>query len=137
MTSDADTRALLDVERRFWNAMRDKDANVAASMTDDVCITVGAQGVSAVTPDSMGTMTTEGKWQLQRFAFSDDKAQVRLLSDDVALVAYPVHLEVTMDGKPLSMDANEASVWVRRDGTWRCALHTESVVGDPFQHREH
>jgi len=30
------------------------------------------------------------------------------------------------------MKVETSSVWVRRDGTWTCALHTESVAGDPF-----
>jgi hypothetical protein len=24
------------------------------------------------------------------------------------------------------------STWVRRNGGWVCALHTESILGDPF-----
>ncbi|MEO7102620.1 MAG: hypothetical protein ABI311_04630 [Gemmatimonadaceae bacterium] len=39
---------------------------------------------------------------------------------------------VVVDGKTIQLTANDASVWVRRDGEWRCALHTESVAGDPF-----
>ena len=29
-------------------------------------------------------------------------------------------------------DAADASTWVRRNGRWVCALHTESLKGDPF-----
>ena len=47
-------------------------------------------------------------------------------------MAYQVHEELTVEGKPLTLDAADASTWVRRDGTWRCALHTESIAGDPF-----
>lgn len=132
MTTTTDTRALLDVERRFWNAMQEKDAETAAEMTDDECIVVGGQGVSAITSDAMGKMTAEGPWQLQRYTLDDDSAQVRMIGDDVALVAYSVKEDVTMNGKAMSVDAHDASVWVRRDGEWRCAMHVESVAGDPF-----
>jgi hypothetical protein len=37
-----------------------------------------------------------------------------------------------VDGKAVTLDAADASTWVRRDGRWRCALHTESIQGDPF-----
>ena len=39
---------------------------------------------------------------------------------------------VTVDGQPLSLDAADSSTWVRTDGRWQCAMHTESVLGDPF-----
>lgn len=54
------------------------------------------------------------------------------LQDDVAIVAYTVHEELTVEGKPVKLDAADASTWVRRDGDWRCVLHTESIAGDPF-----
>src|SRR6266540_6516732 len=34
--------------------------------------------------------------------------------------------------KPVELDAADASTWVRRNGKWLCALHTESLKGDPF-----
>jgi len=43
-----------------------------------------------------------------------------------------VHEELTVEGKPVTLDAADASTWVRRDGRWVCALHTESLRGDPF-----
>jgi ketosteroid isomerase-like protein len=132
MTTTTDTCSLLDVERRFWDAMQENDGTTAAEMTDDTCIVVGAQGVNAISPESMASMTREGKWQLQRYTLDDDSAQVRMIGEDVALVAYSVHEEVKMNGKPMSVDANDASVWVRRDGEWRCAMHVEAVAGDPF-----
>jgi hypothetical protein len=55
-----------------------------------------------------------------------------MIHDDVALVAYKVVEELIVEGKPVTLDAADSSVWVRRDGRWRCALHTESVAGDPF-----
>jgi hypothetical protein len=39
---------------------------------------------------------------------------------------------VIVDGKPESLAAFDASVWVRRGDAWLCALHTESLKGDPF-----
>jgi hypothetical protein len=39
---------------------------------------------------------------------------------------------LVVDGKPVKLQAYDSSVWVRRDGDWLCALHTESPAGDPF-----
>jgi hypothetical protein len=67
---------------------------------------------------------------VNRFVLKDG-AQVRLLQDDIAIVAYQVHEELTVDGKPVTLDA-DSSIWVRRNGRWLCALHTEAILGDPF-----
>jgi len=37
-----------------------------------------------------------------------------------------------VEGKPLTMKAADATTWVRQDGEWMAALHTESLLGDPF-----
>jgi hypothetical protein len=123
---------LLEREKEFWNAMKAKDAKGAQRMTDDGCIVVGAQGVMAIDAERMATMTEEGTWWLEQYAFDERNAQVRFLSDDVALVAYKVSEKLVVEGKSLELDANDASVWVRRNGEWLCAMHTESLVGDPF-----
>ncbi|MEP6618127.1 MAG: nuclear transport factor 2 family protein [bacterium] len=123
---------LVDVEQRFWDAMKDKDADAALHLTDDGCIVVGAQGVSAIDAKMMAKMTKEGTWELREFSFDEKTRQVRYLTDDIAIVAYKVAERVVVDGKELSVEANDASVWIRRDGDWRCALHTESLAGDPY-----
>jgi uncharacterized protein (TIGR02246 family) len=130
-TQTADSE-LLDVEHRFWEAMMDKDADAAGEMTDDSCIIVGAQGVSAIDAKSMAKMTEEGKWEIKEYLFDQKSTQVRFLTDDIAIIAYPVKERIVVDGKELEFTANDSSVWVRRDGRWRCALHTESLAGDPF-----
>ncbi len=132
MTTEAQKRELLDRERRFWDAMKEKDAQSAERMTDDGCIVVGAQGVSAIDSKTMGKMLTEGQWELQQYSFDDTKTEVRFLGDDVAIVAYNVNERVVVDGKTLPIEANDSSVWVRRQGEWRCAMHTESLAGDPY-----
>jgi hypothetical protein len=38
---------------------------------------------------------------------------------------------VGMMEEPVSIDAADPSAWVRRDGRWLCALHTESITGAP------
>ena len=80
----------------------------------------------------MQKMTKEGKWELKQFSFDDKTRQVRFISDDVAIVGYTVNEQIVVEGKSLQFDAHDSSVWVRRDGEWRCALHTESPAGDPF-----
>jgi hypothetical protein len=44
--------------------------------------------------------------------------EVQLLGDNVAILAYTVHEELTADGKPVALDAADASTWVRRNDRW-------------------
>jgi len=132
ISTNAHEQALLDVERRFWNALKEKDADAASTLTDEQCVIVGAQGISAIDAKTMATMTSDAPWKLEHYELDEQARQVRFLTDDIAIVAYPVRERVVVDGETVPVVANDSSVWVRRDGRWRCALHTESLAGDPF-----
>jgi hypothetical protein len=58
--------------------------------------------------------------------------QVRVVTEGVAVVAYRVKERLTVDGKPITIEASDSSVWILRDEHWVCTLHTESLAGDPF-----
>jgi len=40
--------------------------------------------------------------------------------------------ELTLDGKAVELEAADSSTWVRLEGHWVCAVHTEAIAGDPF-----
>lgn len=128
----ADSAMMLEQERRFWQAMQDKDTAAAAAMTDTSCIVAGAQGAASIDPKMMAGMLAGGTWELESFTIDPVKLQVRLLTPDVALVAYPVSERLKVEGKPLELTAYDTSVWIRRGDDWKCAMHTESLAGDPF-----
>jgi uncharacterized protein (TIGR02246 family) len=122
---------LLGLEKRYWQALQDQDVDAALRLTDEPCIVTGAQGVGLIDHKTFESMMKGANWSLKQFELKPG-AQVRLLRDDVAVLAYQVHEELTVDGKPVSLDAADSSTWVRRDGRWLCAMHTESIAGDPF-----
>ncbi|MDQ6769449.1 MAG: nuclear transport factor 2 family protein [Gemmatimonadota bacterium] len=124
-------KELVDMERQYWQAIRDKDVKAAMALTDDKCIVAGAQGVATIDRKAFAGMLNSSAWTLNEFEFVGD-VQVRALTDDVAVVAYKVREQLTVEGKPLTLEAADASTWVRRDGRWLCALHTEAVAGDAF-----
>jgi hypothetical protein len=123
---------ILEQERRFWDAMQRKNPADTGQMTHDHCIVVGAQGVSKIDGKTMAKLTAEGEWVLDRFTIDENNAQINFVTEDIAIVGYTVRERVTVQGKELDIEAHDASVWVRRDGRWTCALHTESLAGDPF-----
>ena len=122
---------LMKLERSYWQAIKDGDVDTALSLTDDGCILAGPQGVERINRERFIAMMRNAPGQLRDFQIGSD-VQVRQLDDDVAVLAYTVHEELTVDGKPLTVDAAESSTWVRRNGRWACAMHTEAISGDPF-----
>jgi hypothetical protein len=105
--------------------------DAAMRLTDWPCIVTGAQGVGSIDRKTFAAMMNDATYTLNRFEIKDG-AQVRLVREDVAIVAYQVREELTVEGKPVTLDAADSSTWVRRDGRWLCASHTESIAGDPF-----
>ena len=123
-------KELISLETQYWQALKDKDTGAAMRLTDDPCIVTGAQGVARIDRKQLAAMLETSNWVLKDFEFK--KVEVCLLKDDVAVVAYQVREEMLVDGKPLTVEAADASTWVRRKGQWVCALHTEAIAGDPF-----
>jgi hypothetical protein len=131
MADKAIEQQLLALEKEYWQAIKDKNPDPVMRLTDDPCIITGASGVRRIRPKDMAGMMDIPSFTLHDFRISDD-AQVQMLTADVAVLAYNVHEEATVDGKRVTLDAADASTWRRRDGHWVCALHTESVKGDPW-----
>jgi ketosteroid isomerase-like protein len=121
---------LLDLEKQYWQAIKDKDVQAAMRLTDDPCIVTGAQGVARIDQKAFAGMLQSGAWTLHEFTITEP--QVRVLSEGVAVVAYKVKELMTVEGKSLTIEAADSSTWVRRDLQWVCALHTEALLGDPF-----
>jgi uncharacterized protein (TIGR02246 family) len=125
-----DEQELIELEKRYWQAIKDRDGEAATRMSDDPCIVTGPQGVGRVDSRAIGAMIKAQPWALREFDVRD--VQVRMLRSDVAILAYRVREELTVEGKPVTLEAADSSTWVRRDGRWVCAMHTESIAGDPF-----
>ena len=131
MTTTTIEKELVELETQYWQAIKDKDVETAMQLTDDTCVVTGAQGAASIDRKAFAGMLNSPAWTLNAFDFIGNVI-VRAVTDDVAVVAYKVREQLTVDGKPLTFEAADASTWVRRDGRWFCALHTESIAGDPF-----
>jgi hypothetical protein len=122
---------IVKLEKKFWQALKEGDVDAALALTDDPCILTGAQGISSIDHETFKKMMSDASYTLDSFELGDD-IEVKMFGDDVAIVAYKVSEDMTVDGKPLTLEAADASTWVRRNNHWVCALHTESILGDPF-----
>lgn len=120
------TQDIIDLETRFWQTMVDKDADAAAGMIADKALMAGTHGTMTMDPAKYRQMTNEGKWTLATFAFSD--VEVVLPATDTAVIAYKVHQTGQMNDKPMDLTCADSTTWVKQDGEWKCALHTESII---------
>jgi ketosteroid isomerase-like protein len=127
-------KELLAREQRYWTAIKDKDADTAARLSDDPCLVVGAQGVSELTRSAMSKMMANPTYELHEFSLED--VHFRHVNDDVVVLAYKVHEDMTVEGQKVKLEAFDSSVWMKRDGDWICVAHTEACAGDPFGRAE-
>ena len=130
MANETTATELLALEHQYWQAIKDGDAALSARLSDDPCVVTGSQGVGRIDRATLEGMFATAAWKLTGFDITSPI--VELLTDDVAVVAYRVHEDLLVDGQPLALDASDSSTWVRRNGEWVCAVHTEAIAGDPF-----
>ena len=122
----ADSDTIERVERDFWQALIDKDTAAATAMVADDCLLAGPSGTMKIDPPKYAAMMEDGQWTLESFEFSD--VEVIFPSADVAVIAYKVRQKGTMKNGPMDMRCADSSVWVKDGGSWKCALHTETIL---------
>jgi len=130
MTTKSTEQEIVQLEKQYWQGIKDKNIEACERLTDFPCLVAGAHGVARVPKEKFKGIMESGNYKLNNFEFNE--SEVRMLTDDVALHAYKVHQDLIVEGKPITLDAAQSSTWIRRNGKWACALHTESLLGDPY-----
>ena len=130
MESKELAKVLMALERQYWNAIKNKDAEAATSLSSDPCMVVGAQGIGELDKGTLTKMLRTAGYELNTFSFED--VHVSEVREDVIAIAYKVKEQLTVEGKPVELEAFDASVWAKHNGEWECVMHTESLAGDPF-----
>ena len=123
-----DSATIERLETEFWQSMVDKDADRAVTMIADECLITGPQGTMRSDPADYKRMTEQGEWELDQFEFSD--VQVIFPQEDTAIIAYNVHQTGSMKGQEMDLNCADSSTWVRDGDEWKCALHTETIIGE-------
>ena len=119
-------RTIMELEKRFWQTMADKDAKAAKRLIAPDCLITGPMGSMKIDPDRYEAMTEEGQWTLETFSFTD--MEVIFPADEVAIVAYKVHQKGELKGEPMDMNCADSSTWIKDGSDWKCALHTETIL---------
>ena len=123
---------LLALERSYWDALKDRDARTVGRLTAEDSTIVGASGVSGVDPQQMRKLLEAAPFRIKDYRIDPKTTRITHLCDDTVAITYGVHEDLVVDGKPVQLDAFDASVWKRTDTGWTNVLHTESIAGDGF-----
>lgn len=125
MTSAAE---IMKLETEFWQSMVDGKPKKAAALLTDTATSVAMFGIHHFSPAEYIKMAEQGPAKVTAFSFSNEK--VLFPTPDVAVATYEVVQNFEMDGEPQEMTCLDTTTWVRRDGRWLAAAHTETAKQD-------
>ncbi len=119
---------ILELEKRYWQAMEDHDYETVKKLTRFPCIVAGKSGVKSVDEATFKNMFESGaNAKIKVLNISDVETQK--VSKKSAVIAYLIELGTAYDvqGGP-SVKCACTSTWTKEDDEWVCALHTESEL---------
>ena len=121
---------LIALEKKFWQSMVDEDTDIALSMLNEPSMMVSSHGAMQFDHAQYRQMAEHGDMVIKAFRLSD--MNVMHPSEDTAVVTYHAKQTLSPRGKSekIEQEMADSSVWVRKNGEWRCVMHTESEVND-------
>jgi hypothetical protein len=95
-------------------------------------LVAGASGASVFDPPSITKLIESATYRIKDYRIDPQTVHVNQICDDTFAIAYGVHEDLDVDGKPVKLDAFDSSVWKKIENGWTCLLHTESIKGDAY-----
>ena len=129
MTSSRHNKEIERLEHDFWQSMVDRKPSVATGMITEPTLMVSSHGPMTFDRAEYTKMANNEQHRLVEYSLSG--MDVLFPTEDVAIATYHAHQKMEMDGKPLEFDSFDSSTWVKVDGAWKCAAHTESESKAP------
>lgn len=126
MSPDRDE--LIDLEKKFWQSMVDEQTDVALHMLAEPSFIVSPHGTMKFNHDTYRKMAEQGSVVIKRYDLGEMEAT--FIGDGAAVLCYEVRQVVAPRGKDQETEQHmkDTSTWVKVDGNWRCAMHTETPV---------
>lgn len=124
-----DDSTLIALEEKFWQAMVDGDPDTATQLLDEPAVMVSAHGALQFDRRQYKEMAEQGPMVVKGFEFGD--MQVLYPNDDMAVLTYRVKQVIGPrgnEGQQIEQHMSDASVWLRKEGQWRCVMHTETEL---------
>jgi len=114
---DKDT--LITAEKNAWQSLKDKKWDDFKKIFSADFRGVYGSGINKLDKEMSEVKTLD----LKSYTLGD--MEVVFIDKDAVLLAYPVTVEGTEDGKDASGKMNAASIWKKEGNDWRCVFHTD------------
>jgi ketosteroid isomerase-like protein len=116
-----------ELENRFWQSLVDDDAGAATELLTEPALMVSTHGAMKFDHAGYRRMAEKGPRVLTGYELSD--MQVVFPNETTAIATYHVRQTVAPRGEKDRGDVqemNDTSTWIKEDGSWKCAMHTET-----------
>lgn len=122
------SKELVQLEHRFWQSLVEEDADTAIGLLDEPALMVSAHGAMQFDHAAYRKMAGQGPMVIKSFELSDMK--VLFPDEDTAVLTYHASQALAARGQSeeIQQEMTDSSVWLRKDGAWRCVMHTETPV---------
>ncbi len=110
---------IIDLEKRYWQAMAESDVETATSLTRFPAIVSGPRGTNLVTETEYREMMAEHTGnEFRDIELKNPK--VEFVNDDLAILSYETMVR--------DMKMSDVSTWIRENDKWVCAFHSENPL---------
>lgn len=117
---------IVDLEYQLFDAIKRSDKATVEKLTFEPYYVVGAHGVLREGRKGYAEEISADAYRLKTYAIDRESLSFEQLSDDVAVITYHGHVAYERSGRAQTADSYNCSVWVRSNGGWQRAVHTES-----------
>ena len=119
-------KEIVDLERKFWQAIVEQDAYTAIDMLCEPALMVSSHGAMKFDHDGYRKMAEQGSLVLTSFEFSN--LQIVFPNENTAVLTYHVRqkLKPRATGNAMTQEMNDTSTWIRTLDGWKCVVHTET-----------
>jgi ketosteroid isomerase-like protein len=123
------SKTLIELEKKFWQAIVDQDADAATELLTEPALMVSAHGAMKFDHAGYRKMADKGSQVLTDFELSD--VNVVFPNDSTAVLTYHVKQKVSQrgNGESTAQEMNDTSTWIKEGSDWRCVMHTETPAG--------
>ena len=120
---------LIALEKKFWQSIVDEDTETSISLLNEPSFLVNSHGTMKIDHDSYRQMAEKSDMKIKSFELGE--MNVAFPSEDTAVMSYTVKQSLATRGKSgqTKQEMVDSSVWTRKDGKWRCVMHTETPLG--------
>ncbi len=130
-----ESKNLIALENRFWQAMVDGDNDTATSLLTEPALMVSPHGAFQFDHAAYRKMADQGPRVVTSFKLQDVK--VVFPNDNTAVLTYQVRQGVAPRNDKSAAEFEEmhdTSTWVRVGQGWKCVMHTETPVATETAH---